>query len=512
MSTSLLLASLLIAYPGQTPQTPTPAAAPAQTTAAGVDDTGWVRTKHEITIAGKHLNYTTTVGLMPIRSDQGDVEGRMFFTAYHVDDGTPANKRPITFAFNGGPGSASIYLHSGVLGPKRVKLQEDGSMPPPPYEMVPNDESVIPETDLVMIDPIGCGWSRPEKPELAKKFYSPKGDVESVGQFIQRFLIDENRLLSPIFVLGESYGGIRGSGLAGWMTDKGLGLNGLILVSPLINSDTLWSEQTLPLYLPTYATTAWYHHKLSADKEAMSVEQVFRAAQKFVYDDLMPSTMRGSALDPAKRKKLAGEIASWCGLTAQQVEDCNLLIQPQNFFKMLLKDRHYTVGRFDSRLLGIDRTWVDNQPDYDPSDTEMNAPIISTVMNYLREELGYKTTAAFWQEAVNGIWEWEPFTNERGEALRGAMHKNPYMKLMVTMGLFDLACPTTTVEQALNILSLDPRLASNITRTYYPAGHMSYIDHACRIKFHADIAKFISEASHPSVPSDVKLIGRPKGD
>ena len=444
---------------------------------------------------------------MPIRNDNGDIEGRMFFTAYHVD-GATGSKRPILFAFNGGPGSASIYLHAGVLGPKRVRLESNGSLPPPPYEMVPNNELILPESDLVMIDPIGTGYSRPEKPELGKKFYGVSGDIDSVGRFIENYLIDENRLLSPIFVLGESYGGIRGSGLAQWLTDQGIGVNGLILISPFISSSVGEGGQGYAYNLPTYAADAWYHRKLNPELEKEPVDQVVRETQKWVYDEFLPDLLRGSALKPEVRTALVAKLSTLTGLSKEQVDDCNLRIDGNYFFKELLKDQHYTIGRYDGRLLGIDRDWAQASPDYDPSDVQVNAPILTTVTNYIREELGYKTTSPFWQETVGDSWQWDPFTNDKSDALRDAMHKNPYMKLFVAMGYFDLACPLTTVEQTLNQMSLDPRLAGNITKNYYPAGHMMYIDQDCRIKFHNDLAGFIKMASTPALPSKVKLIGR----
>ena len=488
------------------PATPPPATPPAPIVPPAPDDAGWVRTTHTLTLAGKSVSYTATVGLMPIRNDNAEIEAKMFFTAYHVDGLATSAKRPIVFAFNGGPGSASIYLHSGVLGPKRVKLLSNGALPPPPFEMVANDESILPESDLVMIDPIGTGYSRPEKPELGKKFYDVQGDIDSVGQFIRSYLTEENRLLSPVFVLGESYGGIRGTGLAKWLTDAGVGLNGLVLVSPAINTNTLWGDPAYAFNVPTYTADAWYHHKLAPEMQRKTVDQVFRESQEWVYDEFLPDLMKGSALKPEVRQKLVAKLASLTGLSQAQVDDCNLRIDTGYFFKELLKDRHYTIGRYDGRLLGIDRDWSQAQPDYDPSDVQVNGPIVSTVTNYLREELGYKTTIPFWQEKVGDQWKWEPGVTERAEALRSAMHQNPYLKLFVAMGYFDLACPATTVEQTLNQMSLDSRLAGNITRNYYPAGHMMYIDHDCRVKFHRDLAAFIKMAANPTLPPKLKLI------
>ena len=478
-------------------------------TVSASDDQGWVRTKHETTLNGKHFSYTATVGLMPIRSDTAEIEGRMFFTSYKMENGTETSNRPILFAFNGGPGSASVYLHMGVLGPKRVKLQSNGAMPPPPYSLVDNDESILPESDLVMIDPIGTGFSRPEKPELGKKFYGVKGDIDSVGQFIYRYLVDEGRLLSPVFVLGESYGGVRAPGLAQYLTDAGVGLNGVVLVSPLLDTTVLWGDQSFAFFLPTYSAVAWYHHRLNPSLQAKTLEQIYAGAQQWLYDEYLPSMLRGSAIDPEIRKRLVSKVSELTGLSEQFVDNSNLRIQPDQFFKELLRDQRYVVGRYDARFLGIDQSWSTSFPEGDPSDSQVNAPILSTVTHYVREDLGYKTNQGFWQERddVGGSWQWEPFGTERLSALRGAMYRNPYMKVFVAMGYFDLACPLTTVQQSLNQMALDPRLAGNISKNYYPAGHMMYIDDACRVKFHADLAKFVASASKPALPEKVKLQG-----
>lgn len=505
---SLILAACLcgsaLAQEAAKPQTPTSATA---STVNAPDDVGWVRTKHSVNIGGKALSYTATVGLMPIRNDAAEIEGRMFFASYKLEPNN--SKRPVVFAFNGGPGSASVYLHVGVLGPKRVKLQPNGSLPPPPYSLVDNNESILPEADLVMIDPIGTGYSRPEKPELGKKFYGVKGDIDSVGQFIHSYLVDEGRLLSPVFVLGESYGGVRAPGLAQYLTDAGVGLNGIVLVSPLLDTNVLWGDQSYAFFLPTYSAVAWYHHRLSATMQAKPVDQVYSDAQQWLYDEYLPDLLRGSALAPEVRKRLVSKVSELTGLSEQFVDNSNLRIEPDQFFKELLRDQRYTVGRYDARFLGIDQSWSTSSPDYDASDAQVNGPILSTVGSYLRDDLGYKTTQAYWHEKddVNGKWDWEPFGTERVSALRGAMYRNPYMRVFVAMGYYDLACPLTTVQQSLNQMSLDPRLAGNIVKAYYPAGHMMYVDDGCRAKFHKDLAEFVAMASKPDLPAKLKLMG-----
>lgn len=504
----LLIGCLAVSAWAQDGTKPTIPPTPASTVLVP-DDQGWVQTKHSVTIHGKNYNYTATVGMMPIRNDAAEIQALMFFTAYRLEDGTPTRQRPITFAFNGGPGSASIYLHMGALGPKRINLMPTGSLPPPPYSFVDNEESILPESDLVMIDPIGTGYSRAEKPELAKQYYSVKGDIDSVGQFIQRYLTDEDRLLSPVFVLGESYGGVRAPGLAGYLTDAGIGLNGLVLVSPLLDTNILWGEQSDSFFLPTYAAVAWYHHRLSPEMQSKTVEQVFNNAQQWMYDEYLPAILRGSATQGEERKRIASKVAALTGLSEQFVDNSNLQVDPGQFFKELLRDQRYTIGRFDARFLGVDQNWSSSYPEYDPSDSQVSGPIATVVTAYLRGELGYKTNVPFAQDSgdVNGAWQWDQFGTERLSSLRSAMYRNPYMKVLVDMGYFDLAVPVTTVQQSLNQMALDPRLAENITKAYYPAGHMMYVDQACRVKFHDVLAKFIAMASKPTLPAKIKLQG-----
>ena len=503
----LLLAAVCLPglAPAQTPTTPPPA--PAVKAPEPDDDAAWIHKTHTLQLAGKQVDYTSTTGLMPLRSATGDVEGRMFFTAYHVDNAPAGVKRPVTFVFNGGPGSASLWLHLGFVGPKRVKLQPDGMMPPPPYELVPNDESILPATDLVLIDPIGTGYSRPEKPEFGSKFWSVQGDIDSVGTFIQNYLTIENRWQSPVFVLGESYGGIRGSGLAQWLTQHGTGVNGLILVSPALNTNTLWAskanDQPFAYFLPTFAAAAWYHHKLSAEMEKKPVGDLVREVQAWVYDDYLPSLLRGSALKPEKRKQIVAKLASFTGLSPTFIDNTNLRISDGDFFKELLRDQRHTIGRFDARFLGVDRSWVTEGPDFDPSDSQTGPPFTTCINTYLRNELGYKTTTKYSISGEGVNWQWEPFSTDRSEALRDALHENPYTKLFVAMGYFDLACPMTSVEQTLNEMELDPRLAGNITRSYYSAGHMMYVDTESRRKLHDDVSKFIASASNPSLPDGI---------
>ncbi len=467
----------------------------------------WVKKDHEGRIAGQSIRYQTTAGMMPIRAANGDVEGRMFFVSYKRT-GLPSNtKRPVTFVFNGGPGSASVWLHLGLVGPKRPKMgSPEGFMPAPPYELIRNDDSILPESDIVTIDPIGTGYSRPEKPELGAKFWSVDGDISSVGEFIRSYLSTENRWLSPVFVMGESYGGIRGSGLANWLNGHGVGLSGLILISPyigtIVQDGGKGNDSPYAFDLPTFATAAWYHKKLGPDMQKKTVDQVYRQAMDFAYDEYLPALDRGDNLSAARRTELIAKLHELTGLSETFLEDTNLRITDEHWYKELMRKDRYVMGRYDSRFVGIDRVWNTDSPENDPSYSQVGPAFTSTINDYLPNELGYKTTKRYYilGEGLTGGWKNPDGVLDESEALRVALTNNPYTKVMVAMGYYDLACPMGTVDQILDKMELDHRLKGNIIRHRYPSGHMVYLDEACRKQLHADIAAFIKMQTNPTAP------------
>ncbi len=493
---------------------PVLAAALLQTQAQTEAQPDWVKKDHDVTIAGQSIKYTTTAGLMPIRSRTGSIEGRIFFTSYKRTDLPAGTKRPVTFVFNGGPGSASVWLHLGLVGPKRPKMgSTEGFMPPPPYELVPNDDSLLPESDIVTIDPVGTGYSRAESSDLGARFWSVDGDISSVGEFIRSFLSTENRWLSPIFVMGESYGGIRGSGLASWLHGHGVGLNGLILVSPyigtLVQDGGKGNDSPYAFNFPTFAASAWYHKKLPADLQKKTLDQVYAEAMAFAYDEYLPALERGDSLTADRRKSLVSKLHRFTGLSETFIEDANLRINDNNWYKELLRKDRYTMGRYDARFTGMDRVWNTDNPDDDPSYTQVGPVFTSTVNDYLPNDLGYKTTNRYYilGEGI-GRWQYPNGVLDESEALRQALTANPYSKVLVASGYYDLACPMGTVDQILDKMELDPRLKGNIVRKRYAAGHMIYLDDGCRKQLHLDIASFIKSQSNPTAP-----IGtiRPKG-
>jgi carboxypeptidase C (cathepsin A) len=462
-----------------------------------------VVTRHETRIGGKPVKYTVTTGMMPLRNEAGDTEARLFFMAYTADRTGPAASRPLMFSFNGGPGSSSVWLHLGAIGPKRVKMLDDGRMPPPPYELVDNDESWLDQTDLVFIDPVGTGYSRAAKPELGKKFWGVQGDIESVGEFIRLYLSRYQRWGSPLFVVGESYGTTRAAGLAGHLIDKGIAFNGIVLISTILNFETarFTKGNDLPyvLFLPTYAATAWYHKKLPADLQAKPLRAVLDEVERWALGDYTLALAKGDRLSGAERPAVVDTLARYTGLDKSFVDQSELRIEIQRFDKELLRDQKRTVGRLDSRFQGMDALAAGERPDFDPSMAAIRPPYTAMFNDYVRGELGYKSDLTY-HILGGGIGAWDWGTNngfaDVSESLRSAFAKNPHMKLMVAKGYYDLATPYFAVEYTLSHMGLDPSLRRNVRTREYEGGHMMYIDRKELAKLHQDVAAFLHESLH----------------
>src|SRR5271165_7043511 len=316
-------------------------------------------THHEIHVSGRVLHYTATAGYMPIRNEEtGEVEANIFFMAYTLDGAAP--KRPLMFSFNGGPGSASIWLHLGAIGPRRVKMLPGGEMPQPPFELVDNEDTWLDQTDLVFIDPVGTGYSRATKKELAKKFFSVKGDISSVAEFIRLYLSRYQRWNAPLFMVGESYGTTRAAGLSGYLIDHGIALNGVVLVSSVLNFQTLEFTRgnDLPyiLFLPTYTATAWYHQKLPADLQARDLASVLEEAQQFAAGAYASSLGKGDSLTAQERQSLIDQVSKYTGIDRGVVDFNDMRLDQPTFCRELLKGQRLTVGRLDSRFTGDDLT------------------------------------------------------------------------------------------------------------------------------------------------------------
>jgi carboxypeptidase C (cathepsin A) len=425
---------------------------------------------------------------------------QIFFIAYTKDSVKDKSKRPITFSFNGGPGSASVWLHMGVLGPRRVVMQEDGNLPPPPYKLTDNEYSLLDETDLVFIDPMNTGYSRPVEGQKPKEWHGFKKDIESVGDFIRLYTTRNNRWLSPKFLIGESYGTTRASGLSGYLQDRfGMYLNGIMLVSVVLDFMTLHFDlnNDLPfiLYLPGYTATAWYHDVLSPHKP---LQTWLKEAEEFALGEYASALLKGDALTKEERTQIVEKVSLYTGISKEFVERSNLRINDQHFFKELLRERGLTVGRLDSRFTGRDRLGVTENPEYDPLLTNITGPYMATFYEYVRNELRFESDLPY--ETLSGFvhpWSYAEFENQYVnvvETLRAAMTHNPYLKIFVANGYYDLGTPYFATEYTFNHLGLDESLKKNISMEYYDAGHMMYIHIPSLRQMKTDLAEFIKSA------------------
>src|SRR5438876_1386590 len=320
-----------------------------------------VVTHHEIRAGGKTLRYTATAGMMPLKNRDGETEARIFFMAYTLDDAGSRARRPLTFSFNGGPGSASVWLHLGAIGPKRVPMNSDGTMPPPPYQLVDNEYTWLNQTDLVFIDPVGTGYSRVVRPE-AQRFFGLNGDIESVGEFIRMYLSRYERWTSPLFLAGESYGTTRASALSGYLIDRGIAFNGIVLISTIMNFETTdfaaGNDIAYVMFLPSYAATAWYHKKLPRDLQSKSVQQVVNEVEQWAANDYMLALEKGDRLTGKDRDEVIAQLARYTGLDKQFIDNANLRVSLNFFRKELLRDEKRSIGRFDARFCGFDSSYV----------------------------------------------------------------------------------------------------------------------------------------------------------
>ena len=461
-------------------------------------------THHSVTINGEEIRYTATAGTLVLK-EEIDKEGEkpkasVFFIAYTRDDVADTSKRPITFSFNGGPGSSSVWLHLGVLGPRCVKPDEDGELPHPPYQLTNNECSILDKTDLVFIDPVSTGFSRAVPGEEAKQFHGFKRDIESVGDFILLYLGRYKRWGSPKLLIGESYGTTRAGGLAGYLQgQQGAYLNAIMLVSVVLNFQTIrfapGNDLPYILYLPTYAATARYHNKLSGvDSE---FEAFIDEARAFAMGDYTVALMQGSAVHPDQRANIVQQLARYTGLTPEYIECTDLRINIMRFCKELLRDEGRTVGRFDSRYKGIDRDSAGETYEYDPSSAVVQGAYTAALNAYVRDELEFESDLPY--EILSRRvhpWDYSDHQNEYvnvADTLRAAMTMNPALKVFVANGYYDLATPFLASEYTFSHLGLDESLQDNITTAYYQAGHMMYIDQAELRKMKNDLDAFLND-------------------
>ncbi|HLY16144.1 MAG TPA: hypothetical protein VKR61_02915 [Bryobacteraceae bacterium] len=460
-------------------------------------------TKHSIQIGGKDLKYTATAGTMLLKKEDGTATASIFYIAYVKDDVQDTAHRPLTFAFNGGPGSSSVWLQMGALGPKRVMMDPEGNPLPPPYKLVDNEYSILDHTDLVFIDPVSTGFSRAIPEQDAKNFHSINGDTESVAEFIRLYTTRHSRWTSPKFLAGESYGTTRAANLSGYLQQRqGFALNGIMLMSAVLNFGTISFDRgnDLPylLFLPTYTATAWYHKKLPPDLMA-SQSKALDESKRFASHEYALALLKGDTISAEERAQTAQRLARLTGLSAKFIDESNLRVPIFRFTKELLRDERRTVGRYDSRLEGIDLDPTSATPDYDPSYASVYAPFTAAWNQYVRAELKWESDLPY--EILTGRvrpWTWDDFTNRYvnvSDSLRSAMTQNRDLKVFVANGHYDLATPFFATEYTFDHLGLDATLRNHVSMDFFEAGHMMYTFKPSLERLKSDLAKFIASAA-----------------
>ncbi|MDB6111114.1 MAG: peptidase serine carboxypeptidase [Pedosphaera sp.] len=464
-------------------------------------------TTNSVTINGVEINYRATAGTLVMRDEEDKPHARFFFVAYTRlgPSATNVSERPITFSFNGGPGSSSVWLHLGVLGPRRVFLKEDGSLPPPPFRLVDNEYSLLDDTDLVFIDPVSTGYSRAVPGEDPKKYHGVEEDLSSVGDFIRLYTTRYKRWASPKFIIGESYGTTRAAGLSGHLEERyGMYLNGIALISSVLDFSTISFNEgnDLPyiLYLPSETAAAWYHKKLPPALQT-DLKQALAESEHFALGDYTKALMQGSTLPAAERQQVVKKLSRLTGLSEDFVDRADLRIHARQFFKELLRNERRTIGRFDSRVTGVDRDSVGDSPDYDPSYTAVLGPYTATLNDYIRRELKFESDLPY--EILTGKvspWNYNSARNrylDVAETLREAMTHNPYLKVFVANGYYDLATPYLATRYTFDHMGLPADLRTNVSMSYYDAGHMMYVNQPSLIQLKQDLTKFIHSAVPP---------------
>ncbi|HWY52020.1 MAG TPA: hypothetical protein VNW72_11115 [Chthoniobacterales bacterium] len=506
-------------------------------------------TDHTLTVGGKTIRYRATAGYMVMRDwsekkkpEGGDEEksrepgqspppppakesekskekdkdkdepkqkAKVFYVAYtRTDIGNDPSKRPITFSFNGGPGSASVWLHLGALGPRRTELTERGEAPLAPYHLVDNEATWLDSTDLVFIDPVSTGYSRSVPGEDPKQFHGFKEDLASVGDFIRLYTSRSARWASPKFIIGESYGTTRAAGLSDYLQERyGFYVNGIILVSSVLDFSSIrfapGNDRPYPLYLPSYTAAAWYHKKLQQDLQNKPLADVLRESENFASNQYLLALNRGDQLEGNQGKELASNLARLTGLPADTIAQWNFRIPARRFFFDLLKDRNRSIGRYDARFTGIRYEPGTEEIDFDPSYEAVLGPYSAMMNDYLRRELKFESDLPYEMIADVRPWNYASVAQNQyldvAEDLKKAMSRNPYLKLWVCCGYYDLATPYYAAENVLHGMQLDPSIRGNFRLTFYEAGHMIYINHPSLLQFRKDAGDFMQDALKPRV-------------
>ena len=467
-----------------------------------------VATSHQqVEIDGKTIQLVAQAGTYKLRDEENKPLALFGYTSY-IKEGAKST-RPIVFAFNGGPGSSSFWLHMGVLGPKRIAVNDPEYTPAAPYQIVNNNYSILDVADLVMIDPVGTGLSVPLGAHTFDEFWGVDQDIRSISLFITQYLIEQGRMNSPKFLLGESYGTFRNAGIMDHLLNQGIAMNGVIMVSAVFDLRTLIfpPDDDLPylMHFPTYAASAWYHNQIP-DKEP-NLEKFIDEIRSFTENSYAPALFKGDRISPEQKNTVAGQLAKYTGLSKDYWLKSNLKVTGSEYFAEALRSKGLVIGRLDSRYTGINQDLISQFGSHDPQSAAISPAYITGFLDYfhntlgVRKDLQYTVTAGRregfewdWHHKGNQRWNTQAAINTAPDMAR-ALSRDPNMKVLILNGYYDIATVFYGVEYTIDHLGLTPEIRDNIIMKYYEAGHMMYTHHPSLIKFKEDVGSFILEQS-----------------
>lgn len=508
--TSLLFISLLCLQMPARAEDPTPVEQSQEQPSKREIKEEQSETTHTITIGGEDIHYKATAGTMILKDSEGKSKASVFYIAYTKEGVENTAERPVTFCFNGGPGSSAIWLHLGVFGPKRVELSEEGYAVPP-YRVIDNQYSILDRTDLVFIDPVSTGYSRAAPGEDPKQFHGVEEDIKSVAEFIRLYTTRNKRWGSPKYLAGESYGTTRAAGLAGHLHDHHrMYLDGVILLSSVLNFQTLYdgnrgNDIPYMLYLPSYTAAAWYHKKLPQELLQKPLQKVLAEVEQFVIDDYSQALLKGRRLSDDEKSKVTEKLAYYTGLSEKYITRTNLRINIHRFCRELLRDEERTIGRFDSRYKGIEADGVGEYSRHDASADAIFGGFAAAFNQYISKDLKWEKDEPY-KVLSREVWPWDfgKTKNEYlnvSETLREVMTRNPRLKVFIASGYYDLATPYFATEYTVDHLGLDPSLDDHIKIHYYDGGHMMYTHRPSLIKLKQDLNHYLKNSSPKKEPA-----------
>lgn len=450
-----------------------------------------------VTIDGKLINYTVKASELTLTSDKGGARAKIFNVSYIAKTNTKASQRPVMFAFNGGPGSSAVWLHLGALGPRIAPSSPDGTQPiTPPVVLKENPYSILDVADLVFIDPVTTGYSRVEKDGKSSEFHGVKGDIDSVADFIRRWVSENNRWSSPKYLLGESYGGIRAAGLSSTLQSKyGMHLNGVVLLSSLLDyrtlSPSIGNDLSYALYLPTLTSVAHYHGVIQGDRDAL-----FAESKKFADTEYLAALHKGRNLPLATKQAIAAKLHKLTGINPDLILKSNLRIHPTFFRSSLLQDKSKVLGRFDARVAWPTLENLSNRAEFDPSFNVAKGPFTNAMMAYLTDDLGWEDKRVY-EIITSKVHPWKWDSNNRyvnlSSSVSNALDENPHLKILIQCGYTDLATPSGGILHSVDHLDITPEQRKNISVKWYEAGHMFYLNQPDLIKMRKDLVEFITQ-------------------